>query len=93
VYVDDVVRANLGVITGSLEQSIINVCTGVGTSTRELADQIIGLTGSKSAVNTGPRRPGDVERSVLDPGSPPPLGKTTSLEDGLRATLDWFRTS
>jgi UDP-glucose 4-epimerase len=93
VYVDDVVRANLGAITGSLGHSILNVCTGVGTSTRELADQIIGLTGSKSVVNPGPRRPGDVERSVLDPGSPPPLGKTTSLEDGLRATVDWFRTS
>lgn len=92
VYVDDVVRANLAAIDGRLEQPMINVCTGIGTSTRTLADRIIALTGSKSPIQSGPRRPGDVERSVLDPGSPPPLGEPTPLDEGLRATVDWFRS-
>ena len=91
VYVSDVVRANLAAINGILEQPMINVCTGVGTSTRELADRIVELTGSKSAINPGPRRPGDIERSVLDPGSPPPLGDPVSLDEGLRATVEWFK--
>lgn len=91
VYVDDVVRANLAAIDGSLNEPMINVCTGVGTSTRELTNEIVALTGSKSEVRSGPRRAGDVERSVLDPGSPPPLGECVSLRDGLQATVDWFK--
>lgn len=92
VYVDDVVRANMAAISGSLEQPMINVCTGIGTSTYALAKEIADIAGAKSEIGFGPRRPGDVERSVLDPGSPPPLGEAVPLEVGLRATVDSFRS-
>ena len=91
-YVDDVVRANMAAISGSLEQPMINVCTGIGTSTYALAKEIADIAGAKTEIGFGPRRPGDVERSVLDPGSPPPLGEAVSLEVGLRATVDSFRS-
>lgn len=94
VYVADVVRANMGAIDGSLDTgpgAMINVCTGVRTTTRKLADTIGQLVGSSSEIGVAPRREGDVECSVLDPGDPCPLGDLVSLEDGLSLTADWFR--
>ena len=90
VFVEDVVRANLMAIDDAFEQPIVNVCTGRGASTREIAEAIKRFAGSDCAIGFGPRRPGDVERSVLDPGSPAPLGETVSLERGLQQTVAWF---
>jgi UDP-glucose 4-epimerase len=90
VYVEDVVRANLAAIDDTIGLPMINVCTGVATSTLDLAKSIVQLASSESEIVFGPRRVGDVERSVLDPGEPPPLGETIALEDGLRSTLAWF---
>jgi UDP-glucose 4-epimerase len=90
VYVQDVVRANLAAIDDAIGRPMINVCTGVGTSTLELANSIVQLADSQSEIAFGPRRAGDLERSVLDPGEPPPLGKAVSFADGLRETLAWF---
>lgn len=90
VYVQDVVRANLAAIDDRFSLPIINVCTGVGVSTLEIARSIVGLANSDSEVGFGPRRPGDIERSVLDPGDPSLLGDTVSLDEGLRDTVAWF---
>ncbi|MCP5042607.1 MAG: NAD-dependent epimerase/dehydratase family protein [bacterium] len=90
VYVNDVVRANLMAIDDRLGESMINVCTGVGISTLELAEAIKRHTRSGSEIGYGPRRVGDIERSVLDPGTPPPLGDTVPLETGLGETVAWF---
>jgi len=94
VYVGDVVRANMGAIDGSLDtggRGMINVCTGTPTTTRELAEAIRELTASSGDIGVAPRREGDVERSVLDPGDPCPLGELVSLQQGLSLTVDWFR--
>lgn len=91
VYVSDVVKANMAAIDGSLGRTMINVCTGEPTTTMTLARSIAKLAESASEVGYGPRREGDVERSVLDPGAPPPLGTPVSLEEGLRSTVSWFR--
>jgi hypothetical protein len=47
--------------------------------------------GKAAILKHGARREGDVERSVLDPGDPPPLGPATSLADGIAKTVAWFR--
>jgi UDP-glucose 4-epimerase len=91
VFVEDVVRANLAAINDTLGHDMINVCTGIGTSTLDLARAIVEVTGSSSEIAFGPRRPGDVERSVLDPGTPPPLGETVPLAIGLQKTVQAFR--
>lgn len=93
VYVKDVVRANLAAIDDVIGLPMINVCTGIGTSTAELTKLIVQLAGSESEIVHGPRRAGDLERSVLDPGEPPTLGETVALADGLRETLAWFGTT
>lgn len=91
VYVSDVVKANLLAIEGKLAKTPVNVCTGVATSTRELAQALERVAGVTASLRHGPRREGDVERSVLDPGSPPPLGTPVSLLDGLTRTVAWFK--
>jgi UDP-glucose 4-epimerase len=91
VFVADVVRANLAAIDGNVERPIMNVCTGEATSTKMLADQLQRELGKTEAVKPGPRREGDLERSVLDPSyCLSMLGQLTSLEDGLRQTAQWF---
>lgn len=92
VYVRDSVRANLAAFEGALDGRTINVASGVATSTRALAERLVGLVDKPAVVNDGPHRAGDLQRSVLDPavmvsilGEPTPLGR------GLTATTDWFR--
>jgi len=94
VYVGDVVRANIGAIDGSIETgeaAMINVCTGESTTTLALAETIKSLNASASEIGFGPRREGDVERSVLDPGNPSPIGEWKSLAEGLALTSEWFK--
>jgi UDP-glucose 4-epimerase len=91
VFVEDVVRANMAAIDGRIREPIMNVCTGEATSTRVLAEQLQKLI-ARSELKAGPRRPGDLERSVLDPTlCLTVLGQVTPLEEGLRRTAAWFR--
>jgi len=83
VFVADVVKANIWAIEGKLKQSPVNVCTGEATTTLDLAKVIEAAAGTTAKLGNGPRREGDVERSVLDPGNP--------LKDGIAKTLGWFR--
>ncbi len=92
VYVRDAVRANLAAFDGALDGRTINIATGIGTSTRALAERLAELTGGAAAIRDGGHRAGDLERSVLDPTMMLAiLGAPTSLEVGLAATTDWFR--
>ena len=91
VYVADVVRANMLAIEGKLDRSPINVCTGVATTTLELVQLMEQASGVKAVLRHGPRREGDVQRSVLDPGSPPPLGAAVPIAEGIARTVKWFR--
>lgn len=92
VFVGDVVRANVAAIDDTLGAPMVNVCTGEPTTTRALADTLAGLTGFAGTVADGPRRDGDVECSVLDPGDPCPIGTPVGLAEGLRQTVEWYRT-
>lgn len=91
VHVRDVVRANLLALDGSLEAPIVNVCTGVPASTRELADRLHAFADSRSAIENGPPRDGDLERSVLEPSSDARVHARVGLEEGLADTLAYFR--
>jgi UDP-glucose 4-epimerase len=91
VFVADVVKANLWAIEGKLKQSPLNVCTGVATTTLELARLMETAGGVTAKLTYGARREGDVERSVLDPGDPAPLGPALPLSEGISRTMAWFR--
>ena len=90
VYVADVVDANLRAARGEVAARVANVASGCATSTLELAEKMKRAVGSKSEIRRAPRRPGDLQRSVLEPapGARPPV----ALDEGLRRTLDWFRS-
>ncbi len=90
VFVDDVVRANLRALRGELPIPVANVASGVPTTTLELLRAIEGAAGKRTEVKYGPRRAGDVERSLLVP-SPEAVGTPTPLEVGLARTVAWFR--
>jgi len=90
VYVADAVKANLLALFGQLAHSPMNVCCGQPTSTRELARHIAAAANKEAIIESAPRRPGDLERSVLTPSLAESLGAPVPLAEGLKSTLDWF---
>jgi UDP-glucose 4-epimerase len=92
VYVGDVARANLLALQGRLPYPVMNVGSGRPTTTLELAEQILSLTGSGSGVEQGGVRLGDIERSLLDVTRfEQTLGAPTPLSVGLAETARWYR--
>ena len=92
VFVQDAVRANLAAFEGALDRRTINIATGVGTSTRTLAEKLASLVDEPAIINDGEHRAGDLQRSVLDPAVMVSiLGEPTPLTKGLEATTEWFR--
>jgi UDP-glucose 4-epimerase len=92
VAVADVVKANLKAIAGELGEQTINVCTGVATTTLDIAQGLMRALDLEVELVYGPRRPGDLERSVLDEaGMAAKVGAPLGLGAGLAATAAWFR--
>lgn len=87
VFVGDVVRAHRLATRGQLDGQIFDVGTGEGTSTRTLAQTLARAMDRTPTLVDAPPRPGDVERSVLDP-TPfrTRVGEPTPLHEGLEAT-------
>jgi UDP-glucose 4-epimerase len=91
VYVGDVVRCNRLAVDGALAEPLVNVCTGEATTTLALAQTLAAAVGVTPKLSHAPRRAGDVERSVLDGGALLETHPPTSLAEGLRETVKWFR--
>jgi UDP-glucose 4-epimerase len=90
VFVDDVARVNERAILGEITRPVVNVATGMPTTTRELLDGVERAAGKTSPRTFGPRRAGDVERSLLAP-TMDAMGSVTPLAVGLDRTVAWFR--
>jgi UDP-glucose 4-epimerase len=91
VYVADVVRANQLAIAGKLQANVLNVGTGRGASTLDLAMGIEAALGKEPKREFSTRRPGDLERSVLAPNDELLAhGEPFPLETGLAETARWF---
>jgi len=95
VFVGDVVRANRLAIAGELGDVTINVCTGVATTTLQIATGLMRSLGVDAALERGPWRPGDLERSVLDDAAMRAHickgAEPLTLHEGLQRTAAWFR--
>jgi UDP-glucose 4-epimerase len=94
VYVDDVVDAFARAATkgGGL---LLNIGTGSETSVNDLYLTMAAAAGVEDPALLAPARPGELLRSALDPSRAAiHLGwkPWTSLAEGSRAVLDWFRT-
>ncbi len=71
-----------------------NLGTGIGVSVSSIFNLLADLTDYGNSVRYGPPRPGDIDKISLDATrAKTDLGwvASTSLEAGLRKTVDWFR--
>jgi len=94
VFVADVVSANLATFSGHVAGTF-NVGTGVETNLADLYRKTAIACGTARPAVHGAAKPGEQRRSVLDPTrTGTALGLTTwvTLDQGLRATAEWFRT-
>lgn len=101
VFVGDVARANLAATTGrlarlrSIDDVAFNVGTGVETSVLELARTILNAAGADVPIEHGDARPGELQRSAVDPGKLEAQWNwrpEVSLAEGLQRTYDWIAT-
>jgi len=94
IYVEDVARANLHAACSSQAAGeIINICTGEECTILHLWDIIRDLTESSQQPLFNEERPGDIKRSVGDPGKSREVmdfSPRVSLQDGIRKTMQWM---
>lgn len=94
VYVDDLVEACVRAAETPEMLGVYNVARGESTSVLALAEAIRAQAGSSSQFVHGPSRAGDLRHSVADISRLRQAGfePRWSLEEGLRATIEWFRS-
>ncbi|GGK71301.1 SDR family NAD(P)-dependent oxidoreductase [Ornithinimicrobium pekingense] len=95
VYVPDIARANVLAAGSDVTSGVYNIASGTETSLLQLAQALLRAMGSDLGVEHGPDRPvngvtrrlGDISAARRDLG----FEATTTLEDGLRQLVDWWR--
>lgn len=93
VFVDDVVDANMAVITKKAED-VFNVGTGREISVNTLFDLLKQVIGLDLKAAYGPAKKGEQSRSLLDPTKLKTVldwEPRVDLEEGLRRTVEYFR--
>lgn len=92
LYVDDLADACLFLMQTYNEPEIINVGVGSDISIRELAELVAQTVGYDGAIAWDSSKPDGTPRKLVDVQRLTQLGwkAQTSLEQGLRQTLDWF---
>src|SRR3989338_430049 len=96
-YVKDAVRAyeSLVLTRGKLKGETFNIGSGKQIKIKDLAEKIIGLTGSSSRVEFDEGRKGDLAALQADYSKiKEKLGwqPKFSLEEGLKKTIEWYKT-
>jgi UDP-glucose 4-epimerase len=97
-YVDNVVHANLLACkapAGEVAGRVFNVATGTRIDLNEMFAMLKQIIGFPGEVKYGPDRAGDVKHSLADLSrAERHLGykPQVKFEEGLRRTIDWYRT-
>jgi UDP-glucose 4-epimerase len=93
VPVQTVAAANIFLATQSAATGIFNVAGGESITIQQLAEQIRELAGSRSEIQHGPERAGDVKHSCADIRRLRATGFAAPKEfaPALRETVDFFR--
>jgi len=94
IYVKDIVVANVFFATQSPASGVFNVAYGRKITIKQLAQQIITLTGSRSVIKNQPERPGDVKHSLaaIDKLRAAGFTPASNFDDGLTATIEFFKS-
>ncbi|MHB9922887.1 GDP-mannose 4,6-dehydratase [Clostridium botulinum] len=95
IFVEDIVDANIAALSsGSKER--FNIGTGVYTSVKELAENMIDIIGLKCNIEYAPARKGDIANSYFN------ISKAKnklnwipkfSLKDGLKKTIEYYKNN
>ncbi|KEI92427.1 GDP-mannose 4,6-dehydratase [Clostridium botulinum] len=95
IFVEDIVDANIAALSsGSKER--FNIGTGVYTSVKELAENMIDIIGLKCNIEHASARKGDIANSYFN------ISKAKnklnwipkfSLEDGLKKTIEYYKNN
>ena len=97
-YIDNAVEANLLAAYAPAEKvagQVFNVATGTRFDLNETCKLLAKLTGYRGEPEYGPEREGDIQHSLADiTRAEQALGykPKVSFEEGLRRTVDWYRT-
>ena len=94
IHVADVVAANMLALKQAVS-GVFNVGTGTGHSTAEVLDAVSAALGVAPVVEHYGVRPGDLQRSVLDPGKLEKLGWQANVDftNGIAETALWFKNN
>lgn len=94
-FVENVVQANIKAAFSNFDKhEVFNVACGNRISINDLWNKIKALSFSKSEVNYGAPRKGDVRDSLADISKPESLlgyQPTYNIDEGLNITLEWFK--
>ena len=98
LYVEDDAEAIQAVIEADLDRvagEVVNIATGVDVSVSEIADLVLELTGKPGSLKAFvDERPGQVRRHIGSTERAERLlgwRARTSVEEGLRRTVAWYR--
>jgi UDP-glucose 4-epimerase len=93
IYVKDIVAASVFLAMNDTESGFFNVACGGCLTINDVARKIIELTGSSSAIEYAPERPGDVKHSMASVEKLRKAGfvPTFGLDEGLQETLRYFQ--
>jgi nucleoside-diphosphate-sugar epimerase len=95
IFVGDVVRANM-LAAGNPKAAggVFNICTGDEISILDLVNALSNIIPDAPPPKFGPPRPGDIYRSLGDPGQAADVLEfrpEVGLLDGLTQTVEWMR--
>jgi UDP-glucose 4-epimerase len=97
IYIDDIIRGLMLCANRGAPGEIYNLASGVETTIRELADEINSQMDSPAPLEIGPRRPWDHSGnrfgSTVKAAGQLGFEATTTLESGIRRTIDWTRSN
>lgn len=95
IYVDDFIEGLLAAFSTERPYLAVNICAGRGHSVKQILQAILKVDGYDGAdLRFDPSRPSTIPVRLMDNGlARRELGfeVRTSLEDGLRRTIDWYR--
>ncbi len=96
VFIGDVVRANLLACETPATDAVVNVCSGVETRMKDLAQLLLEMTGSAAGMEFRPQPAGALPaRRYGDPRRAQELlgfRAETKLADGVRTLIAWRRS-
>ena len=98
-FIQNTVEGNLLAAAAPAEKAsghVMNVATGVRITLNEVIEVLRGIIGYAGPVHYAPERTGDIKHSLADislAGELLGYAPSVSFEDGLRRTVEWYRSA